>query len=101
MKPSDFNLAEIKPLPGVTPETVWAHMKRHARKDYRCENPDCMACARFPKGGGTARWIKPGLTPGMVICPTCENKVVLARWHFHLCKQVARPRWGKDYRSAY
>jgi hypothetical protein len=91
MKASDFKLAEIKPLPGVTPETVWAHMKRHARKDYRCQDEGCYACARYPKGGSTARWITASENhPGCVICPTCKYPVELKEWWSHGCKSITR-----------
>jgi hypothetical protein len=85
-------MIEITPAPGVTDEEIQAHILRHKRRGIRCESPDCMACARFPSDGPTARWIKPATSygPGFVTCPTCRHAVTLAAWWIHGCRAVSR-----------
>jgi hypothetical protein len=66
-------------------------IKRHSRKGYRCKNPDCFACVRFPTAGSTARRIEPfDGARNSVVCPTCLQVVNLAAWWQHGCK-IAPP----------
>jgi hypothetical protein len=63
----------------------------------RCNQPECEACARYPQGGPTARWIQPAKdTTGSgarVTCPTCGDSVLLREWwnvEYHRCRALPR-----------
>jgi hypothetical protein len=80
-------LLQVTPAAGVS----FKDLKAHIRGAHRCEDDGCFACARFPTGGSTARWIKP-LGDRAVMCPTCLAPVNLTDWWAHGCRQVAKPQ---------